>query len=349
MCYTEDSKASAKSFIARMQCSEVLRITSTSETLREATSDVEPEKLANCYLDFSVLFDNVRGLVKNSKYNVNIEGTLKNDTKKFFMYNNGITLIAENINSKTLPGNKKLKLEIKNIQIVNGGQTVRTIHDFNQKNKENLNEYLYDAEVLVRMFIPDSDLDEAHKIAEYTNSQNPIKAVNLKSLSARQIEIERYLEEHDIAYARKTGDTGAKEEKVYKYTIDMETFGKILKARSGHPEKATGGAKDIFENQYEKLFGDDFEIQESPVLVEKYFKIIKEYKNLCIKSIQLKHFYIMYMDTFNYTNNIIELIHHLEGFLIKHSLYKDVGDVKTLSSVAFKSDLLEDLKIKYRM
>ena len=111
MCYTEDSKASAKSFIARMQCSEVLRITSTSETLREATSDVEPEKLANCYLDFSVLFDNVRGLVKNSKYNVNIEGTLKNDTKKFFMYNNGITLIAENINSKTLPGNKKLKLE----------------------------------------------------------------------------------------------------------------------------------------------------------------------------------------------------------------------------------------------
>ncbi|CDT41801.1 AIPR family protein [Vibrio coralliirubri] len=344
MSYSEDTNASAKSFIARMPCSEILRITSDIAELRESLQPIDSDSLSKGYLDFGVLFDNVRGLVKNSKYNLNIADTLKKEPKKFFMYNNGITLIAEDIKAKPLAGNKSVKIELYNIQIVNGGQTVRTIHDFNQEDKEHLDNYLYDAEVLVRMFMPDSEIDEAHKIAEFTNSQNPIKAVNLKSLASEQINIEKYLEEHGIAYARKAGDTGSKDDVEYKYTIGMETFGKILKARFGQPEKATSSVKGIFEEQYQDLFVKNFDLSEAPRLVELYFDTIKKYKELGIKGNQLKYYYIQYFDKLGVNKSLEELIHYLEQFLSEHSLFSELGDVKTLGSSAFKKDLYENLE-----
>ncbi|WP_045370511.1 AIPR family protein [Vibrio campbellii] len=344
MSYSEDTNASAKSFIARMPCSEILRITSDIAELRESLQPLDSDSLAKGYLDFGVLFDNVRGLVKNSKYNLNIANTLKKEPKKFFMYNNGITLIAEDIKAKPLAGNKSVKIELYNIQIVNGGQTVRTIHDFNKEDKEHLDNYLYDAEVLVRMFMPDSEIDEAHKIAEFTNSQNPIKAVNLKSLASEQINIEKYLEEHGIAYARKAGDTGSKDDIEYKYTIGMETFGKILKARFGQPDKATSSVKGIFEEQYQDLFVKNFDLSEAPRLVELYFDTIKKYKELGIKGNQLKYYYIQYFDKLGVNKSLEELIHYLEWFLSKHSLFSDLGDVKTLGSSAFKKDLYDSLE-----
>ncbi|MFH7565410.1 AIPR family protein [Oceanimonas smirnovii] len=346
MSYSEDTNASAKSFIARMPCSEILRITSDIEEHRESLQSIDSEKLSEGYLDFGVLFDNVRGLVKNSKYNRNIASTLKNEPKKFFMYNNGITLIAEDIKAKPLAGNKSVKIELYNIQIVNGGQTVRTIHDFNKEDKDHLENYLYDAEVLVRMFMPDSEIDEAHKIAEFTNSQNPIKAVNLKSLASEQINIEKFLEEHGIAYARKAGDTGSQDEIEYRYTIGMETFGKILKARFGQPDKATSSVKGIFEEQYEDLFVRDFDLSEAPRLVELYFETIKRYKELGLKGNQLKYYYIQYFDKLGVDWSLDELIQYLEGFLENHSLLPDLGDVKTLGSSTFKNDIYEDLKAR---
>jgi len=347
MCYSEDSKASAKSYIARLRCSDILRMTCDVEEYRDSLQPIESNDLAGSYLDFGVLFDNVRGLVKNSKYNSNIADTLKDNPKKFFMYNNGITLIAEYIKSKPLPGNKSLKLEISNFQIVNGGQTIRTIHDFNKRGEDNLETYLYDSEVLVRMFMPDAELNEAHKIAEFTNSQNPIKTVHLKSLASEQIDIERYLDEHDIAYARKTGDTGPCEDKDYKFTINMETFGKILKAKSGQPEKATNSVKDIFEKDYKKLFITDFNITEAPQLIEKFYSIIKFYKSSIFKGNQLKYFYIIFFEQRAYEAGINQLIADLEDFLASYETEKDIGEVKILGSVSFKDAVAKFLDNKY--
>lgn len=347
MSYSENNIASAKSFIARMKCSEILRMTSNSKSLRDTLNLEDAKELQESYLDFGVLFDNVRGLVKRSDYNKNIATTLKNDPKKFFMYNNGITLIAEDIKSKPLPGNKSIKLDIIGFQIVNGGQTLRTIHDFNQEDDENLETYLFDAEVLVRMFMPDADLNEAHKIAGFTNSQNPVKPVDLKSLASEQIEIERYLDEHDIAYARKSGDTGPCEDKEYKYTINMETFGKLLKARGGNPEKATSSVKDIFENSYEKLFIDNFVLDESPALIERYFKIIKMYKNKKLKGNQLKYFYMIYLDTFEFGVELSVVIDFLEEVLNKYTKENEVSVVKALGSVSFKKSFINSIKERF--
>jgi hypothetical protein len=338
MSYSESNIASAKSYIARMKCSEILRITCDSNDLRNQVNLEDSSLLTASYLDFGVLFDNVRGLVKKSNYNQNIGKTLKETPKKFFMYNNGITLVADQIKSKILPGGKATKLEIEGLQVVNGGQTLRTIHDFHQDNKDNLENFLYDSEVLVRMFMADNESNEAHKIAEYTNSQNPIKAVDLKSLSSEQIEIERFLDEHDIAYARKSGDTGQQDDKEYKHTINMETFGKILKAKSGSPEKATNSVKDIFEKSYDRLFIVDFKINKAPKLIEDYFSIIKLYKDLKIKGNQLKYFYLIYFSYANVERDVGSLVVELEKQL---NLYceknSDISAIKALGSTSFKN------------
>ncbi|HFG2032616.1 TPA: AIPR family protein, partial [Vibrio cholerae] len=307
----------------------------------------DASKLRSSDLDFSVLFDNVRGLVKRSKYNENIANSLKVEPKKFFMYNNGITLIAEDIKSKPLPGNKSIKLELSGMQIVNGGQTLRTIHKFNQDDDGNLENYLYDAEVLVRMFMPDNELNESHKIAEYTNSQNPIKSIDLKSLASEQIEIERYLDEFDIAYARKSGDTGPKDDKEYKYTVNMELLGKLLKAKAGNPDKTTSSVKDMFEGGYNKLFVTNFELTETPELIDMYFNIVKVFKDLKIKGNQLKYFYIVYLSYLIPNMSLPELIDKLETSLNEYLINQpDTTAVKALGSALFKRTLLNALELQ---
>ena len=89
-------------------------------------------------VDIRVLFDNVRGFILQSKYNKNIETTLDSEPTKFFFYNNGITIVAESISSSEINSGKKVKLEISNFQVLNGGQTLRTIHNYNKKNKNNI-------------------------------------------------------------------------------------------------------------------------------------------------------------------------------------------------------------------
>ncbi|WP_116328560.1 AIPR family protein, partial [Klebsiella aerogenes] len=274
MCYSEDNKATAKSYILRIRCDEIIRITSDNEKLRLEKNLENISILADSSIEYGVLFDNVRGFVKNSKYNPNIGATIKDNPTKFFMYNNGITMVANSISAINLAGNHSMRLDINGFQIVNGGQTLRAIHKFNKDNKDNINNYLCQAEVLLRIFMPDIESNDIHKIAEYTNSQNAIKSSDLKSLSAEQIDIERYLSEHGIEYIRKSGDTGNDDSRHYDYMIKMETFGQILKAISGYPDKSTNSMKDIFEKDYDSLFIKNFKIEKSPDLIIDYYNII---------------------------------------------------------------------------
>ncbi|HBN6637873.1 TPA: AIPR family protein, partial [Escherichia coli] len=125
MCYSEDNKATAKSYILRVRCDEIIRITSDDETLRLEKNLEDISILAESSIEYGVLFDNVRGFVKNSKYNPNIGATIKDNPTKFFMYNNGITMVANSISATNLAGNLSMRLDINGFQIVNGGQTLR--------------------------------------------------------------------------------------------------------------------------------------------------------------------------------------------------------------------------------
>lgn len=343
LSFSEDSLTSAKSYILKLSLCEIIRITSKNKELRKKLNIQKLSDLNNVKLDFSVLFDNVRGFINKSKYNKNIIETLKKEPSKFFIYNNGLTFVVDDIKTENKNAGKAIKLSLKNLQVVNGGQTLRSIYDFNQEDKKNV-EDLSKAQVLVRILNISEDEKLDNKIAEYTNSQNAISVIDLKSLKDEQIKIEQYLSENNILYVRKSGDTG-NDDVSYKRRISMERFGQILFSLDGSPEKASNQKKIIFDKNYEKLFIKKFKLEHSLIQINRYFKIKEEYKKVDEKASEQKIFYILYLDR-NITNlDISETIIKFEKIIKDFSTKKGVAESRKLIRNDFKKFVDEKFKL----
>ncbi len=123
-----------------------------------------------------LLEQNVRVFLQ-ARGNVNkgIQATIENRPDMFFAYNNGITATAEGIKVKEELG-QHLITHIKNLQIVNGGQTTASVH-LASRNKE-----IDLSSVFVQMKLSIINSDEAMevvpKISEYANSQNRVNAAD---------------------------------------------------------------------------------------------------------------------------------------------------------------------------
>lgn len=348
MSFSESPISSSKSYIVRLPISEVIRVTSDNKDLRHKYNIEDLTPLSKVGLDYSVLFDNIRGLVLKSKYNDNISKSLKVEPERFFMYNNGLTITANDIDVKTVNANKKVKLIIKGFQVLNGGQTLRTIHEFNQKDVDNAERYLSSGEILVRIFKATSDEDLINKIAEYTNSQNSISNVDLKSLRSEQIQLEQHLDSYNIIYARKTGDTGLTTDKIYAHKISMERYGQVLFSIKGYPNKASNQKKQIFDKYYDFLFDENnLKIEESQIHIKRYFEVKKAYENnTTYKSSDQKVFYILYLD--NHISKTID--EHIDSFeelmqQYKTTLDQPSTDARILIHKKFKEFLDEKLNI----
>lgn len=300
--------------------------------------------LYNENIDYSALYDNVRGLVLNSKYNPNIFKSLKDNPNKFFLFNNGITITTSDIIAESVNAGQKVKLTVNDLQVLNGGQTLRTIHNFNKADSDHINNHLSKAEILVRIFKTGTSSELNNKIVEFTNSQNAISPSDLKSLSSEQIQIEQLLDEHDIIYARKTGDTGTDLSRPYRFKISMEKFGQLLLAKSGEPQKATNQKKKIFDKYYHSLFGNgNFQIDESPQLIEEYFAIKSEYQSSPYTTSEQKIFFVAYLKT-KLNEAYSDLIEKLEVALAEYEPESGTtSEARKLLQLKFK----EFLESKY--
>lgn len=342
--FVESSLSSSKSYVARITIPDLLRITCDDQTFREDYKTENFQELSNKEMDYNLLFDNVRGLITKSKFNENIYQTLKDEPSKFFMFNNGLTITATDIIAEDTNANKKVKLTIKDFQVVNGGQTLRTLHRFNQTDTDNIANYLSDAEILVRIFKTSNTSGIRNKIAEYTNSQNAISNVDLKSLANEQILIEQFLDENSIIYARKVGDTGLVSQKAYIHKISMEKFGQILFAHNGYPEKASNQKKQIFDKYYNSIFSEpSFDLAKSADLVKLYFNIKKEYDNSLFNSTDQKIFYIIYL-AYKVDFTIDKLINNFENTVKNYRQTEKISEARKLINTKFKETLDDDIK-----
>lgn len=346
MSYSENTISTSKSYIVRLNAADIIRITCKNQELRNNYNCEKIEVLAKERIDYGVLFDNVRGFVQKSKYNEAIARSLKEDPSKFFMYNNGMTIVAKDIKAEPVNGNKKVRISISDFQVLNGGQTLRTLHNFNAQDDSHISEFLSKSEVLVRIFNA-SNSDAVNKIAEYTNSQNSISNVDLKSLSTLQIQLEQILDEHDIIYSRKNGDTGMSNQKDYKYKISMELFGQILFAIQGNPEKSSNQKQHIFGKYYDDIFSEtNFNISDAPAIIESYFDIKKSYDSVTesLQKIEQKVFYILYMRKVRSDLDNQACIDELERILeLFEPSKKKITDARKMIQVRFKDFLNEQL------
>lgn len=112
----------------------------------------------------NIFEDNVRDFQGYNVVNLEIKDTLKNavDQERFGILNNGITIVAQNIN---VIGDQ---LEIYDYQIVNGCQTSYVLFD----NRDSLNETSY---VMVKLIQVEND-EVSDRVIYTTNRQTEVKA-----------------------------------------------------------------------------------------------------------------------------------------------------------------------------
>lgn len=139
---------------------------------------------------YAIFDKNIREYLGNNTVNNGIVETLKSkdERKNFIYYNNGITVICEDILSpKTNVGANQLRrLPLVNPQIVNGCQTVSSIKKVLENVRGNLEEEYKNVYVMLKaLIIKDPNKEENYtfynNVVKYTNKQN---AVSTKAFSA---------------------------------------------------------------------------------------------------------------------------------------------------------------------
>ena len=334
LTYEENSLSSSKSYLVKLNIANLIRMTSNNEELRNLYDLQDFDTLKSSELDISVLYENVRGYLGDSKFNKNKVKTLKENPHRFFMYNNGITITSKNVKSEPKNGNKKFLFTLDGMQIVNGGQTLRSIYKFKDEFFDE--EKLADASVLIRIFKTEDNDFLINEIAEFTNSQNSISAADLKSISNLQVKIENYLENRGINYIRKIGDMGI-DKKLEKH-ISKERLAQIIYSYSGYPDRATNQKSKLFEKYYDEIFDEEkIDFEKIFDLVELYFKVETEYKNSIYKVYPQKLFYLIYLAKNN--NSISENINAIEKTLKEYKKDEELSDARKLIQKGFKDEL----------
>ena len=145
--------------------------------------------IADLYADFGgqrLLHLNVRSYLQTKrKVNAGIIRTLRTSPEKFIAFNNGLTVVANELITK----NGKL-IKIKGMQIVNGGQTTVSLYNQRVQNRSALGSVNIPVKIIeINDF--DSNKELFMDIAKYSNSQTPIKPSDLDSLDDYFLDLEK--------------------------------------------------------------------------------------------------------------------------------------------------------------
>jgi hypothetical protein len=163
-----------------------------------ALTAIPAEALRLLYEQFGarLLEANVRSFlsVKGKGVNAGIQSTLRNAPERFMAYNNGIVIVADEIQLDKAGGDGSAGiLWLKGLQIVNGGQTTASIYFTKKKFPEtDLSRVRVPAKIII-MRDDDSAKEEAlvSDISRYANSQNAVRQSDLSANKPFHVEIEK--------------------------------------------------------------------------------------------------------------------------------------------------------------
>src|SRR6185369_6381076 len=149
-----------RALIVHVEASQLIRLLCNDEALR-TNANCDMSSLSALSICEDAFEDNVRIYLQGrSKVNRNIKATiLSSENGRFFYFNNGITITCDRFKYPTSQSAPIIELE--NIQVVNGGQTVHALFEaFNEKPAS-----LEPVEVLCRIY-ETTDSELSSRIAE---------------------------------------------------------------------------------------------------------------------------------------------------------------------------------------
>lgn len=250
--YFDRTDGSIRGLICTVEASEIVRI---------ITDPNRPETVWK-----EIFNDNVRVyLSRTNKINTKIIETALSENNPLFWYlNNGITITCD---SFSYPKGKRAPIiELRNIQIVNGGQTSNALFEASKVDPERFKDVL----VLVRI-IETKSQPVSLAIAESTNSQTPIKSRDLRSNDDTQKKIEEAFEGMGFFYERKDKQHS---DKPRAQRVDALTAGQAHLAYGLElPEVAKKDRGRIFSDLYDQVFSDDLLVDELLIALRLLSKI----------------------------------------------------------------------------
>jgi hypothetical protein len=215
--------------------------------------------------------DNARIYLKlqNNKINKSIyETALSDENFEFWYLNNGITIICEECSY--IPNSRSPVATLKNLQIVNGGQTTHALFEAYLKDSERLDNVL-----LIVRICQTRDYRISEKISETTNRQTPVVSRDLHANDRIQKQLEEEFRTLNYFYERKKNQYA---DKPKSQRLDSELMGQLYLAYYlDMPSEAKNSKILVFGSKYDDIFNEE-EITASRVLLPYriYLPLIQE-------------------------------------------------------------------------
>ncbi len=126
---------------------------------------------------------NVRSFLQmRGKPNKGLRETLINEPEMFLAYNNGLTVTADSIIEEIDENGVSSIKEIRDMQIVNGGQTTVSLYRAKKDKTTNVDFSKVFVQMKLSVISDNSDMDEIIPyISRYSNTQNPVQLADFSS------------------------------------------------------------------------------------------------------------------------------------------------------------------------
>jgi len=264
--------------------------------------NLSAKELALAYKKYkgAIFEQNLRYFLRGGRINGEILKTLEDTAKreKFWYYNNGLTIVCDEYKLDR----EGKTLSVKNMQIVNGAQTTKSIYDsyVHLGGGDSLNNVL----VMARIIKAHGQRDLIENIIDYNNKQNPTKPRDFASHKEEQIALQNEFKKLSYFYEIKRGERyeerTAAEIKQNKFIIvDNLTIAQAECAFLGMAAEAKSQKSSLLDPQsefYSKIFTNN--VSASKLLFsylcyvrakDEYGKIRKRKQNICEEDEYLLH------------------------------------------------------------
>lgn len=218
--------------------------------------------------DQSLFRKNVRQSLGNSnKVNKGIAKTLKTNSGDFFFLHNGVTAICSKL---TIDENT---LIVKELNVVNGCQSLTTIYSCSEAVKNSDNAYI------MFRFYEISDAEKADRISTCTNSQSAVKARDLRSNDKSVLAIKKAYEQYytDGYFITKRGEIVDSVKYNTNHVVNLTDLGKQLVAWHSQRPTISYSETKIFDKYFDQIFHKDYAPQKIQALNELYREVISKW------------------------------------------------------------------------
>ena len=185
----------------------------------------------------------------NNRINMEMHETLLSDkSENFYFYNNGISIICDKFVYNSFQSSDYI-VRLKNMQIINGAQTCKTIYETLKNSSSNtVGSFAY---VMIRIYeILDDNPEFVRAMTYATNNQNPVDLRDLHSNDELQIQLEIGIKNLGYIYKRQR-DESTHGENVISSPVIAESVLSIWRKK---PHQAKFKRKEHFGQLYDDIF-----------------------------------------------------------------------------------------------